>query len=199
MRFKSPTSLRQKLQANAGFSIIELLVTSFIIALISGLVLVSYGGFNSSVLLSNQAYEIALDIRQMQVFSLGERADGGSEREQYGVYFDLGSSRSSYTLYRNNPDGSDDGFDASEDNGFAIGTVDPRFIVTNITADGSSVAELGIIFQRPNYDAIFCARANSGSACDSSVSDIVITVASDADNLLTKEIVVSATGQISVR
>ncbi len=188
-----------RLETTKGFTIIELLVTSLIIALVTGLILANNSSFNNSVLFSNQAYQVALDIRQMQVFSLGERLDGTSPRDEFGVYFDV-TSPTNYVLFENSggtelpPE-----YDPENDTVLASANFDSRFVLHSIEADGSPVESVAITFQRPNFDAIFCVKTDSGSSCSSSSqSEIVLVLASAADASEVRYVTVSATGQISV-
>lgn len=186
---------------SGGFTVIELLVTSFIIALVTGLVLIRYSAFNGTVLLTNQAYQIALDIRQMQVFALGERVGPGSDRNEFGVHFERGQAV--FTLFENQDTETKPLFDTG-DTIFAESAVDPRFEIQGIFDDAStpnSYDEASISFRRPNYDALFCLLSTSGDtscAPGSSASEIRIVIADDDDASVTKTILVTTTGQISV-
>lgn len=73
-----------------GFSTIELLVVISIFALISTVVLAKQNQFNTGILLTNLAYEVALNIRQAQVYGLSIREFGvgsGNFNAGYGVHF----------------------------------------------------------------------------------------------------------------
>lgn len=58
----------------------------------------NYGDFNNNVIMTNLSYEVALEIRQAQVYSLGVRGASnyapGATRDafntRYGVYFNIG-------------------------------------------------------------------------------------------------------------
>ncbi len=75
---------------NKGFTLIELIVVVGIIAVISTLSLFNSSGLNSSVLLSNTAYEIGLIVRDAQISGLGAKVmlDGSvATTSNQGVYF----------------------------------------------------------------------------------------------------------------
>ncbi len=75
-----------------GFTLIELVVAMSIIIIITSVSLFHQAKFSSDILISNMAYEIALTIRQAQVF--GTSSKGGSPslaneqyRVGYGIHF----------------------------------------------------------------------------------------------------------------
>ena len=51
-----------------GFTLVELLVTIVIFVIITGVVLVNSNKFDSSVLLHNFTYDVALTIKQAQTY-----------------------------------------------------------------------------------------------------------------------------------
>ena len=82
---------------NSGFSIIEMLVTISIIAIISSIVLISFPTFASTIVLENLTHEIALVVRQAQVYGIGikqsQQALGG-DFPSYGAHFDTSTDES---------------------------------------------------------------------------------------------------------
>ncbi|NCS98903.1 type II secretion system protein [Candidatus Parcubacteria bacterium] len=87
----------------AGFTLIELLLVIAIFSILTSVVVFNYNKFNSDILLTNMAYEVALDIREAQVYSLGVR--GGSKTSsnnfdtRYGVYFDLVTNDKNFVFF----------------------------------------------------------------------------------------------------
>ncbi len=73
----------------AAFTLIELIVSISIFAIMTALVVVKYGSFNNSVLLTNAAYDVALAIRTAQTYGLSVRGDSGDQdfNKIYGVQF----------------------------------------------------------------------------------------------------------------
>lgn len=63
-----------------------------IMGIIASISLFNFNGFNSELALTNLAYEVALDIREAQVFGGGVKVSGtagsASFDKAYGVYFD---------------------------------------------------------------------------------------------------------------
>ena len=70
--------LFSKKKYQRGFTLVELLITFAIIAIITGIVLVKYKAFDSTVLLKSAAYELSLNLRETQAKSVSVRGDGGS-------------------------------------------------------------------------------------------------------------------------
>ncbi len=85
MPISSP--LRTGYSSKSGFTLTELLISCAIIALVSTIVLVKYGSFDSTVLLKSAAYEIALTLREAQVRSVSVSGEGGEFSYPYGVTF----------------------------------------------------------------------------------------------------------------
>lgn len=82
----------QKKKKNKGFTILEMIIVIGIFGIITAVVIFNYNDFNSNIIMTNLTYEVALELRQAQVYSLGVRAASvGSDRDvfetQYGVYF----------------------------------------------------------------------------------------------------------------
>lgn len=81
-----------------GFSLLEMLVVLAIFGMLTTVTVYNYGKFNNNVIMTNLAYEVALTLRQAQVYSLSTRAlnDGSSNFDNfdvaYGVFFDTSKS-----------------------------------------------------------------------------------------------------------
>ena len=82
---------------NKGFTILELLVSLTIFAIMTALLLSKYGTFNQGVILTNLAYDIALTVRNAQMYGLNVKSSGRTTNDfsnPYGVYFDTSSAAS---------------------------------------------------------------------------------------------------------
>jgi prepilin-type N-terminal cleavage/methylation domain-containing protein len=90
----------------AGFTLVELLVVIGIFTVITAVALINQGKLNSSVLLTNAAYETALAVREAQVYGLGVRKDAQNLSDnfegEYGVHFDINNPRQ-IIVYSNDP------------------------------------------------------------------------------------------------
>ncbi|MBI2096167.1 MAG: type II secretion system protein [Candidatus Taylorbacteria bacterium] len=81
----------------SGFTLVEMLVVLGIFAVLTTIVVIGSNSFNSSVVLTNAAYNLAQDVREMQVYAVSVREDApGSFGSGAGARFALGSS---YTLF----------------------------------------------------------------------------------------------------
>lgn len=84
----------RKLRSQDGFSMIELMVTVSIFAMITALTLVNYPRFGSRILLDNTSYDVGLAVRQAQSYGLNVRSyklggEGDNIFPTYGAHFSL--------------------------------------------------------------------------------------------------------------
>ena len=83
-------------QKQKGFTLVELLVTISIFVILTGIVLFNQTKFNSTILLTNLAYDTALTIRQAQTYGINIKefnstgAVDGGQFLPYGVHFERG-------------------------------------------------------------------------------------------------------------
>ncbi len=82
----------------SGFTLIEMLISLFIIISISAITLLNYNKVNSRISLENKASEMAIWIRQAQAYAMGIKTQGSTIYWSYGVNFSA-SSPSNFTLY----------------------------------------------------------------------------------------------------
>lgn len=186
-----------------GFSLIELLVVVGIFAMISSVILANHNRFNSSVLLGSLAYNIALSIREAQVYGLSVKQFSSQFQVGYGVRFTTGAP--SYSLFAdvsqngNPPNKKYDVTDSIVDT-YSVGQghVIQKFCGETSSqvqqcSDGSTavtIDHLDIVFFRPEPDA------NISSSEPGYYSRAIIIVASP--NLNTRTITIASTGQITV-
>lgn len=190
------SKLFSKIPRQRGFSLIELMITIGIVVLVTGLALLRYSGFNNAVLLKSQAYELALDIRQAQVYGISVSGQNAANFSgAYGISFNM-ATPGTYQLFQDGTTGNQYRYDSGEGVGNTY-VIDPRFVISQIcTSGGNCLPGNGIAavaFQRPNFDAHIY-KSNQASP-----SNLEITIASVSSPTNTRKVVVYASGQIAVQ
>lgn len=181
-----------------GFSLIELLVVIAIMVVISSLILVNNSRFGGTVLLQNLAYDIALSVRQAQVYGISVQRFGASNfNAGYGIYFNTSneSLSRSYALFADvsaNGLYDSDELVASTDIGRGYRIVKLCAPASVDAASCTQVSRLDITFRRPEPDARI--RANESPQISESGR---IVVASPRNEYVS--IIVEASGQIAVQ
>lgn len=113
-----------------GFTLLELLVSVFIITMMSGLFLVNYESTNSRTQLINAAQQLASDIRLTQEYSLGSKEyKGAISPGGWGIRFQSDAANNTYYTIFSDVD-EDMAYDAVEEyqkinlpNGITIGSI----------------------------------------------------------------------------
>jgi prepilin-type N-terminal cleavage/methylation domain-containing protein len=196
-RRRSRTGLR-------AFTLIELLVVTAIIVVVTSIILADNNRFGGVVQLENLAYDIALSIRQAQVYGISVAGLGGSANPfgaGYGMHFDM-SDPQHYELFA---DTAGSGiYDPSENvspspytiaNGFRIASL---CVTPPSGTENCNASTIDIVFKRPEPDAwisvsgVSCI-AESG-ACEEGAR---IVLASPRGDMMS--VVVDVNGQISVQ
>lgn len=111
--------MKKNINYKKGFSLIELLVVTLIFFILTGIVLFKQGKFSSDILITSTAYELALFIREAQVYGVGSKVQVGASNSRfaYGVNFS-NTSNTEATLFADVPDSSgifDYKYDSSSD------------------------------------------------------------------------------------
>lgn len=183
-----------------GFTLIEMIVTLTIFSLITAVVLARYRDFNGGIVLTNLAYEIAITVRQAQVYGLSVKDAGASNfNVRYGIHLTY-PTNNTFALFADT-DGNQI-YSGSSEIVESINTLQGNTLdnfcgipISGATECGYGTATtlswLDITFLRPNPDALF--KSSSGTAYQSAT----ITVKSPASGR-TRTITILSTGQISV-
>ena len=155
-----------------------------IISIITSVVLARYRSFDSSILLRNLAYEIALSAREAQVLGISVHGEAGVFTDAYGMHFTTGTT---YTLFRD-----DNGNNQYDGSGEAVSfyTIGQQNQIVGLSANGTTVNVIDVVFRRPDPDALLYTQgvANPSSA-------VIVVGAPDGSTRLVR---IWPTGQIAV-
>ncbi len=191
--------MKIKIDNTKGFTIIELIVSIGIFALMTALLLAKYGNFNQGILLNNLAYDVALTIRSAQSYGLNVKSttrDNSNFQSPYGVHFRSGAE--DFVFFA----------DLDSNSKFTNETDDKKISLTNIkrrskinsVCVGSGVGNctsfetLDVTFKRPDPNAIIVGK-NTTTELKGNYAEIVLAA---SDGTL-KKIIVRSTGQIAVQ
>jgi len=104
-----------KIKNKTGFTLMEMLLSLFIVSLISTLLLVNYRGGQEQKAVLSQAETLVNELRAAQNSALHGRETGGQVPYGYGLYFNTATSDSSYIIFADTNDNKTyDGGEATE-------------------------------------------------------------------------------------
>jgi prepilin-type N-terminal cleavage/methylation domain-containing protein len=194
-------------QNQYGFTIVELIVSLAIFAIMTSLILSKYGKFDQGVILTNLAYDVALTIRNAQSYGLNVRSasrdanafDTTTSGGSYGVHFDKSLPSQFIFFVDGNGNGIYDDLTNSDQKttikrGSSISSMcvsDVKDCINGVTVF-NNLDELDITFKRPDPNAII--TANGVPTKKYGYAEIVLKA---VDNT-TRKVIVNFTGQISV-
>lgn len=180
------------------------MISISIMVIVAAIIMTRQSSFNGAVLLRGQAYEVALQVREVQLNAVSASGDSGTFRSVQGVLFDtdvLNNNR--YRIFRDTPTGANaNGFyDTGEEFG-QQGLLDPRFEIRNIRAIGTDTitgTEVSAVFVRPNFDARFF--DSSGELTDTSSIEIDVARRGETGTGpgVIRTLEITSTGQITVQ
>lgn len=183
---------------------IEMLVSLGIFTIMTAVVIYNYANFNSSIIVGNYAYDVALALRQAQVYGInvsGNVAGNNQFKAGYGIHFDL-QTPSIFYLFSDLPLGTKGVYEGEVGGDPVVETfmlpgsykISQIELINNNNVSEVSLAgsakTVDITFLRPNPDATIIS-----DNVDYNVASI--TIQSPAG--ITKKIEVRKTGQISVQ
>lgn len=199
---------QQRISKKKGFTLVELLVTITMFVIITGVVLVNSNQFDSTVLLHNFAYDVALTIKQAQSYGVNVReSSSGSFDYSYGVRFDLTQSPTNFVLFTdiNNSSSTnsvvlcpanDPSSECLQKYSMQKGTHVLSMCAGANESSCSTADQLSILFHRPNLKAlIYYGSGGTFVPTEQSYAEIVLASADNA----TSTVVVTSIGQIYVK
>lgn len=215
--------MRRILPGRRGFTLVEMLVVLFIIAVITAVIINGQSNYNKSLLLTDTTYGIALSAREAQSFGIASRKFGNVQNPGYGLDFNS-ATPSVYTLFAdtnnalaapaNCPLGTpgtpeqkpgncryDQGGDGvvssyTLSRGFTISKFCGKVGLTRYcSTDSSPLTTLDMVFTRPNTTTTISGLVNGASLTSFDCAEITV---SDPLKQATRTIRISASGEISV-
>jgi prepilin-type N-terminal cleavage/methylation domain-containing protein len=189
-----------------GFSLVELLVVLSIFIVLTSAILVKYADFNGNLIVKNMAYEIAVSLREAQVYGLSSKESSSSVfNAGYGLNFDK-TNLSSFTFFSDLPDpdtGIPDGiFNSNSDSVVNVFTLSGGNVIKEVCARYSSgdscffgntiINKMNVTFKRPKPGAIF--KSEPAVEAYNRVTITIKNIRSGRE----RSIIVESTGQISV-
>ncbi len=196
-----------KVSSNKGFTVVELLVVISIFTVITTALVIQQSNWNDKLQLNSKLYDLALLVRQAQIYSLGVRQDtlasGDNFNLGYGIHFEA-SNNSSYIFFSDK--NQNQKYDIGEDiqtynltNGITI----DRFCgylgnssTERCGPDAGNIETLDISFYRPEPKAIITLLNNGGNT-SSSVNPPAIIYLKTSEGTLAS-VRVETNGQISI-
>ena len=183
-----------------GFSLIELLVVVAIFTLLSIVTIASNASFGERITLETLAYDVALSVRQAQVYGIAVQRFGSSGTDfdrGYGMHFDVstGPSSATYELFADTLSGNglyDDGELVAATTlrgGYRIVDLCVR---PNGGSENCDISELNILFKRPEPDAYIRSE-------DTSPTYELGRITIESPSGDRADVVVELSGQISVQ
>jgi len=184
----------------SGFTLVELLVTISIFIVITSVAVLSNNQFNSSILLTDLGYEVALSVRQSQVFGITVKAPTSCVSSSgscvftsgYGVHFDI-SAPSQYILFEDKGPTPDHIYEGGAGELLETYNIGRGYTLKRLCVNGHSASTLDISFVRPEPEAWVSV---GGALAALTEADIYVQ---DPQKISDREIIIAPTGQISVQ
>lgn len=191
---------------SAGFTLVELLVVIGIMVIISSMVLANYNKYGGVVVLEQLGYDVALTMRQAQVYGISvQRFQSSNFGAAYGVHVAL-SSANTYALFA----------DAIQQNGkydcpqpgtnncelVEAYTISPGYTIHDLCATSASGVEtcgqstIDVVFKRPEPDAWISVNGADCMGAGNCAEGARIVLSSPRGD--TMSVSVTVNGQISV-
>jgi prepilin-type N-terminal cleavage/methylation domain-containing protein len=148
-------------EKNKGFTIIEMLFVVGIFGILTAIVVYNYSKFDNEIILTNTTYEVALQVRQAQVYSIGVRSsgEGGSGRSdfetQFGTFIYLDGSNQNMILFADVSGVAHDAGVCDDTSGDACG------VIACPTGAGEECREIASLTRGVTFSAICKASAGT--------------------------------------
>ncbi len=155
-----------------GFTLIEMITVLGIFMVMTSIVLFNYNKFTGDTILTNMAYEVALSVREAQIYGVSVRNPNGTIGsaafgKPYGISFvgTLTGGSSMYSLFadldNNNQYGGGATCVAGAGECVTPYTLQRNVKITSVmTSDTCTSSNLSIVFKRPDPEPIMNGSSN---------------------------------------
>jgi prepilin-type N-terminal cleavage/methylation domain-containing protein len=195
---------------NKGFTLAEIMVSIAIVVMIMSVVLFGYRSYNDNIILSSAGQEMAISIRQAQVYGVSvKQVVGGDFNTSYGISFDLSNPGSYYIFADKNNNGKYDG-DVNCSSGTECVEKDDlknavglsSFCSTDLGGvetcpDTTGIRSVSILFKRPDTEAYIYTFNSSGTMISGSYRSIKIIFSTRSGQQ--SSVSVNSVGQVTVK
>jgi prepilin-type N-terminal cleavage/methylation domain-containing protein len=189
--------IRDGIRGNRGFTIVELLVVVSITSVLSMVILFDHQRFNSHFKTSSLAYDVAITVRQAQIYGMSVRQHDAVFTSGYGVHFPADGSR--FIFFADNSGSADYVYQSSDDAILEEYIFPEGYSASKMcgvrVAGGSGcytlANALNIVFVRPNFNA----RILDDLGQNYTRAEITFTSRRGDERL----VIVESSGQISVQ
>ncbi len=196
-RFDNPRKGENFKSKLSGFTLIELLITISIFVFMTALVMARYNDFYSGTLFKNLAYDIAITIREAQSYGISVKYNesGSSFDKAYGAYFPQGTGGVDFALASYSK--SDNYLLRVAEKSYKLkhGATFNQLLISANDRDYTPASNVGIIFQRPNPEAIICVTVDTVYTCNTYK---FVKIEMKAANGVIKTVKVNSSGQIAI-
>ncbi|MDQ2933165.1 MAG: type II secretion system GspH family protein [bacterium] len=193
--------LKRNSQFKKGFTLIELLVSVGIFIIMTTLLMVKYGNFNQSVLMTNLAYDVAITIRTAQTYGLSVKNLSKVEEDVsfasgYGVYFSTSTTPPENNLiifFEDTESGNLNMYDYADTIVDTYTIKRGAYISDICTGTTCGINNLSVVFKRPDPNAQICYNNDGAKVCVLSAEIFIM-----GTDRSTRSVRVRENGQISV-
>lgn len=198
---KKFTMPRYGVGGKPGFTLIEVVVVTGVVAIIAAVTLASFPEFSERIGIEQEAGKLVLALRKTQTYALAVREFQAASGKfpPYGVSFST-NDRAHYVIFADFPI-KNSRFDESSGESIEKITVEKRVEIKQICGNSQSVpvgpctiSSADIVYERP-APTITLIGVEGGLPL--SYNDIKVVLAS-ADGSIKKSVIIWSTGQISI-
>jgi prepilin-type N-terminal cleavage/methylation domain-containing protein len=151
-----------------GFTLVEMLSVLAIFSILTSVVVFNYNKFRSDTILTNMAYEVALSIREAQIYGVSARQSASIDyKVPYGIFIPKDSEQ--YYLFADTGNETDDTPDGKFSGTNCANPGQDTCVTTYSLQRGMKISDvqysqdtncqytddMSIVFKRPNPEPIF--------------------------------------------